>query len=166
MFPAPFFIAPFQPMIPPDFSQMPYDPSYAPEMFAVYPQMHFMMPVPPPANGPDDVGNGHGNGNNGNGSSNGANGAEGNTSIPVLPPFEPPQFGPGPPIVTGDKLKGPRGCNLFVFHLPNEITNWYGALYVIYYFIFIIMYLFIMYFIGICIYFFAAMEQYYPCISW
>jgi len=35
-----------------------------------------------------------------------------------------PQFGPGPPIVTGEKLKGPRGCNIFVFHLPNEITNW------------------------------------------
>lgn len=35
-----------------------------------------------------------------------------------------PQFGPGPPIVTGERLKGPRGCNLFVFHLPNEISNW------------------------------------------
>jgi len=35
-----------------------------------------------------------------------------------------PRFGPGPPIVTDDRVRGPRGCNLFVFHLPNEMTNW------------------------------------------
>lgn len=35
-----------------------------------------------------------------------------------------PKHGPGPPIVTSDRVKGPKGSNLFVFHLPNEITNW------------------------------------------
>lgn len=34
------------------------------------------------------------------------------------------ELGPGPPIVTDDRVRGPRGCNLFVFHLPNEMTNW------------------------------------------
>jgi hypothetical protein len=33
-------------------------------------------------------------------------------------------YGPGPPIVTSNRVKGSRGCNLFVFHMPNEVTNW------------------------------------------
>ena len=36
----------------------------------------------------------------------------------------PPIYGPGPPIITGEKVRGPLGANLFVFHLPNEVTNW------------------------------------------
>ena len=32
--------------------------------------------------------------------------------------------GPGPPIITSTEVKGPPGSNLFVFHLPNEMTNW------------------------------------------
>ena len=33
-------------------------------------------------------------------------------------------LGPGPPIITSDQIKGPNGANLFIFHLPNEISNW------------------------------------------
>lgn len=33
-------------------------------------------------------------------------------------------YGPGQPIVTSDRLRGEPGCNLFCFHLPNEMTNW------------------------------------------
>jgi len=30
---------------------------------------------------------------------------------------------PGAPIKTTDSDKGPEGCNLFVFHIPNDMTN-------------------------------------------
>lgn len=36
----------------------------------------------------------------------------------------PPQVsGPGPPIQTTENGQGPPGCNLFVFHIPNDMTN-------------------------------------------
>ncbi|CAH0494099.1 unnamed protein product [Peronospora farinosa] len=36
----------------------------------------------------------------------------------------PPQIvGPGPPIQTTESGQGPPGCNLFVFHIPNDMTN-------------------------------------------
>ena len=54
-------------------------------------------------------------------------------SIPLIDPVNEPDeddntrlnpLGPGPPIYTSDKIRGPKDCNVFVFHLPNEITNW------------------------------------------
>jgi len=33
-------------------------------------------------------------------------------------------YGPGPPITTSAVVRGDAGCNLFCFHLPNEMTNW------------------------------------------
>lgn len=120
MFPAPFFIAPLQAMMPPDYNPSAYDgnnaaPFPTPEMFAMYPNMQLIMPMPAPlpqaVMGPD-------------GSPENSSGTTSAQDTAASTPFEAPQFGPGPPIVTGEKLKGPRGCNLFVFHLPNEITNW------------------------------------------
>jgi hypothetical protein len=33
-------------------------------------------------------------------------------------------IGPGPPIVTSERMKGPPGSNVFVFHLLNDYSNW------------------------------------------
>ncbi|RYH29362.1 hypothetical protein EON65_08720 [archaeon] len=121
MFPAPFFIAPFQAIMPPDFNPAAYDgsnpsPYPTPEMFAMYPNMQLIMPMPAaPVQAVMGL----------DGSpENNSSGTTSAQDTAASTPFEPPQFGPGPPIVTGERLKGPRGCNLFVFHLPNEITNW------------------------------------------
>lgn len=37
--------------------------------------------------------------------------------------YAPQIVGPGPPIQTTESGQGPPGCNLFVFHIPNDMTN-------------------------------------------
>ncbi|CAM9175452.1 unnamed protein product, partial [Heterosigma akashiwo] len=47
--------------------------------------------------------------------------------FPYPPPYYgypvPTTFGPGPPIQTTATGQGPPGCNLFVFHIPNAMSN-------------------------------------------
>lgn len=51
--------------------------------------------------------------------------AAGYNMYPYPQPYGyPPQVaGPGPPIQTTENGQGPAGCNLFVFHIPNDMTN-------------------------------------------
>nr|CCA25727.1 CUGBP and ETR3like factor putative [Albugo laibachii Nc14] len=44
-------------------------------------------------------------------------------SFPQHYGFAPQIAGPGPPIQTTESGQGPPGCNLFVFHIPNDMTN-------------------------------------------
>lgn len=37
--------------------------------------------------------------------------------------YAPQVAGPGAPIQTTETGQGPPGCNLFVFHIPNDMTN-------------------------------------------
>ena len=39
------------------------------------------------------------------------------------PPPSEAEYGPGPPIQTSGADCGPFGCNLFVFHIPNDVSN-------------------------------------------
>ncbi|OQR91773.1 CUG-BP- and ETR-3-like factor [Achlya hypogyna] len=51
--------------------------------------------------------------------------AQGGYMYPYAQPYgyAPQVAGPGPPIQTTESGQGPPGCNLFVFHIPNDMTN-------------------------------------------
>ncbi|ETW08904.1 hypothetical protein H310_01396 [Aphanomyces invadans] len=51
--------------------------------------------------------------------------AQGGYMYPYPQPYgyAPQVAGPGPPIQTTESGQGPPGCNLFVFHIPNDMTN-------------------------------------------